>query len=122
MSINQTSVIPTAAHQTERFDAVNVETHAVAFLEYLPSQLQEHHPALRFQASWDDLDYLHYAILDLPSQNRIALMSYDRSPAPGTMICVQPHQLNIANIIQEAIEVLHLTAKDISWIHPEIAQ
>jgi hypothetical protein len=68
------------------------------------------------------LDYLHFAMLDLAGQRRVALVSYDRSPVPGTMICVDPQQSDMASVIQETIEHLGLAAEDINWVHPEIKE
>jgi hypothetical protein len=68
------------------------------------------------------LDYLHFAMLDLAGQRRVALVSYDRSPVPGTMICLHPQQADMAGIIQEAIEHLGLAAEDITWVHPGIKE
>ena len=120
MSSNQVSVLPTASCLAARFDESHVETHAIAFLNHLPDRLQALHPSLSFEASWDDLDYLHFAMLDLAGQQRVALVSYDRSPVPGTMICVHPQQADMASVIQETIKHLGLAAEDITWVHPAI--
>jgi hypothetical protein len=122
MSSNQVGVLPTASCLAARFDESHVETHEIAFLNHLPDRLHALHPSLSFEASWDDLDYLHFAMLDLVSQRRVALVSYDRSPVPGTMICVHPQQTDMASVIQETIEHLGLAVEDITWIRPEIKE
>jgi hypothetical protein len=120
MSSNQVGVLPNASCLTARFDEGHAETHTIAFLNHLSDRLQALHPSLSFEASWDDLDYLHFAMLDLAGQRRVALVSYDRSPVPGTMICVQPQHVDMTSVIQETIEHLGLAAEDITWVHPAI--
>jgi hypothetical protein len=74
MSSNQVGVIPTASCLAARFDESHAETHAIAFLSHLPDRLQALHPAVSFEASWDDLDYLHFAMFDLAGQRRVVLV------------------------------------------------
>ena len=77
---------------------------------------------LEFTESYDDLDYLVFATLILPSQSRVALVRRQNSPQPGIEIYVKHDRDNTLEIIQEALSEMNLTLKDFTWIHPEYEQ
>lgn len=77
---------------------------------------------LKFCPSFDDLDYLVFATLSLPSGERIGLVRHDNSPTPGTEICVRPDLKNIPAVLQQAMAEMNLTFDDLTWIHPENEQ
>ncbi|MEM9275490.1 MAG: DUF1822 family protein [Cyanobacteria bacterium P01_F01_bin.143] len=97
------------------------ETNLVAIIRQEPAEitkLQE----LEFNRSYDDLDYLVFATLSLPSGHKVALVRHENSPAPGTEICVKYNQPNVAVVIKEALTEMNLSPNDLTWIHPEHEQ
>ena len=97
------------------------ETNLVAIIRQEPAEitkLQE----LKFNRSYDDLDYLVFATLSLPSGNKVALVHHENSPASGTEICVKYNQPNTAAVIHEALTEMDLSPNDLTWIHTEHEQ
>ena len=72
-----------------------------------------------FRSGFDDLDYLVFATLSLPSGNCVGLVRHNNSPSPGIEICVSYNQLNTREVLKEALIEMNLTPKDLTWIHPE---
>jgi hypothetical protein len=72
-----------------------------------------------FIESFDDLDFLIFAILPLPSKNQVSLVRHQNSPQPGIEICVKYNQTNVPEILQETLTKLNITINDLTWIHPE---
>jgi hypothetical protein len=97
------------------------ETKLVAIVNREPAEITKVNK-LEFCPSFDDLDYLVFATLSLPSGDRLGLIRHDNSPSPGTEICVRHNQLNIAAVLQEAIAEMNLTIDDLTWIYPEYEQ
>jgi hypothetical protein len=71
---------------------------------------------LEFQESYDDLDFLVFAILPLLQTSRVALISHKNAPVPGIEICVRYDEENIAEVISETLKSLKLTPEDLIWI------
>ena len=71
---------------------------------------------LEFQESYDDLDFLVFAILPLLQTSRVALISHKNAPVPGIEICVRYDEENIAGVISETFKSLKLTPEDLIWI------
>lgn len=74
---------------------------------------------LEFQESYDDLDFLVFAILPLLQTSRVALISHKNAPVPGIEICVRYDEENIAEVISETLKSLKLTPEDLIWIDPQ---
>lgn len=104
-----------------RFEEAVAQTHPAAVIRQEYTEIRDSN-ALHFQPSYDDLDELFFAILSLPSGNKIALVSHKHSPNPGTEICVSYDQPNIPSVILEAIATLNLTREDLSWVHLDYEQ
>ena len=104
-----------------RFEDIVSEINPVAMIgkEY-PEISQSHN--LKFQKSYDDLDYLYFATLFLPSENRVSLVRHIHSPKPGTEICVSYQQSDIPNILTEVFFEINLTRNDFLWIHEKYEQ
>ena len=64
------------------------ETKLVAIIRQEPNEIGRLYK-LEFQQSCDDLDYLVFATLHLPSGNKVALVRHENAPASGTEICVK---------------------------------
>ncbi len=95
------------------------ETELVAIIRQEPAEITRLNK-LEFRQSFDDLDYLVFATLSLPSGNKVALVRHENSPSSGTEICVKYNQPNTAAILQEALTEMNLTLKELTWIHPEL--
>jgi hypothetical protein len=102
--------------QLLRFDEVNPETKPVAVLQLEPSEIEER-GAPKFHEAYDDLDYLTFSLLLLPSQHRVALVRHKRSPEPGTEVCVAPDETNVLGRLMEMISFLDLSKENFLWIH-----
>ena len=101
-----------------RFEDSISETKLVAMIRQEPEDISRL-SQLEFTESYDDLDYLVFATLTLPSKNRVVLVRHQNSPQPGIEIYVKRDRDNTLKIIQEALTEINLTIKDITWIHPE---
>ncbi len=97
------------------------ETELVAIIRQEPAEITRLNK-LEFRQSFDDLDYLVFATLSLPSGNKVALVRHENSPASGTEICVKYNQSNTAAVLKEALTEMNLTLNDLTWIHPEYEQ
>jgi len=101
-----------------RFEEVVAETDPVAVIRQEYSEINSS-KELNFQKSYDDLDYLIYAILSLESGNKVALVRHEHAPNPGTEICVSHSQIEIASVILEALNGLSLSIEDLTWVHSD---
>jgi uncharacterized protein YjbI with pentapeptide repeats len=90
----------------------------VAVIRQKPADISKLN-GLEFQSSYDDLDYLTFAILSLPSGNKVALVRHQHSPEPGIEICVSHDRQNVAEVIKETLDEINLTSDDLTWIHPK---
>jgi hypothetical protein len=74
---------------------------------------------LEFQESYDDLDFLVFAILPLSLTSRVALVSHINAPVPGIEICVRHDLQNIGEVLAQTLDQLNLTREDLTWIDPQ---
>ncbi len=77
---------------------------------------------LEFQESYDDLDFLVFAILPLSLTSRVALVSHINAPVPGIEICVRHDLQNIGEVLAQTLDRLNLTPGDLTWIDPQYDQ
>jgi hypothetical protein len=109
-----------------------IATMPVAVLRMEPDELTSK-GVLSFREGFDDLDYLVFATLLLPSGREVTLVRHANAPSPGTEVCVVPDEKVIASspravahqesalTILETVKTLNLTVADLSWIHPDYA-
>jgi hypothetical protein len=74
---------------------------------------------LEFRSSYDDLDFLVFALLPLQSNIRVALVSHQNAPVPSIEICVRHDLENVGNTIAQTLDRLNLTPDDLTWIDPQ---
>ncbi len=69
-----------------------------------------------FHDSFDNLDYLKVAVLQMPGGPRIAIIRHRGSPTPGTDICLSEavFDRNPA-IVAQVLETLDVRGEDIVW-------
>ncbi len=79
---------------------------------------------LEFRSSYDDLDFLVFALLPLHSRSdiRVALVSHQNNPVPSIEICVRHDLQNVGNAIAQTLDRLNLTLEDLTWIDPQYDQ
>lgn len=104
-----------------RFEDLVSETNPVAVIRKEPAEISKSNN-LEFQKSYDDLDYLYFAILPLPSEKKICLVRHIHSPEPGTEICVSYEQSDIPRILTETFLEMNLNRNDFLWIHQAYEQ
>jgi hypothetical protein len=97
-----------------------IATMPVAVLRMEPDELTSKE-VLSFREGFDDLDYLVFATLLLPSGREVTLVRHANAPSPGTEVCVVPDEKAIVLTILETVQTLNLTVADLSWIHPDYA-
>jgi hypothetical protein len=74
---------------------------------------------LEFRSSYDDLDFLVFALLPLHSNIRVALISHQNAPIPSIEICVRHDLQNVGDAIAKTLDRLNLTPEDLTWIDPQ---
>jgi hypothetical protein len=75
---------------------------------------------LEFRSSYDDVDFLVFALLTLPSNIRVALVSHQNAPVPSIEICVRHDLPNAGDAIDETFDRLNLALEDLTWIDPQL--
>jgi hypothetical protein len=99
-------------------EEITLADNPIALLRLEPEELTVKN-ALEFYESFDDLDYLRYSCLTLPSECPVTLVRHRGAPVPGTEICVATNNSDAAETVVEALKQLGLALQDLSWIHPE---
>ena len=97
------------------------ETKLVAIICQEPAEISKV-CKVEFCRGYDDLDYLVFTTLSLPSGDRLGLIRHENSPAPGLEICVRHDCSNVVAVLQTAISEMNLNIEDFTWIHPEYEQ
>lgn len=105
-------------HST-RFEELVQETDLIATVKLTPSHFTRSHQ-LNFISSYDDLDFLTFASLVLPSGHKIALVRHQNAPYSGTEIRVASDLSFSSTVLAEALDVLALSFHDLDWIHPHL--
>jgi hypothetical protein len=98
----------------DRFEEITCATMPVAFLSIDLDELEKR-AKLRFHKGYDDLDYLRFAVVELPA-DIFSLVYHERSPELGVKLCINPRCQNISATIQSAIELLKIEPKYIRWL------
>jgi hypothetical protein len=102
-----------------RFEELVPETDLIATVKFQPAHFIESNQ-VNFIPSYDDLDFLTFANVELPSGHRISLVQYQNSPFAGTEIRLAREQASPSTVLAEAISVLNLSRDDLDWVHPHI--
>jgi uncharacterized protein YjbI with pentapeptide repeats len=106
--------------QASQFEEI-IPENIVAMIRQEPPEISNL-SGLQFRESYDELDYLTFAILSLPSNSTVALVRHRHSPEPGTEICVSHNQQNVPRAITETLNQINLTCDDLTWVHPDYEQ
>ena len=102
-----------------RFEESVPEVDTVATIPFEPEHfIHSHH--LDFISSYDDLDFLIFASVPLPSGHRISLLRHQNAPYPGMEICLTPNLSSPSTVLSEALHVLNISLEDLAWVPPDI--
>jgi len=98
-------------------DELTPATMPVAILSKEPHELMKEQ-SLQFSEGYDDLDYVTFSEIILPSGHRVALVRHKNSPNSGIEICVAPDAVNIPETLVDVLQFLTLSRNSLTWIHP----
>lgn len=99
------------------FEELVAEIDIIATTKFKPDRFIQSHQ-LHFLPSYDDLDYLSFTSVSLPSGAAITLVRHQNAPYSGTEIRVAPGSSSPSNVLTEALDILHLSPDNLDWIHP----
>jgi uncharacterized protein YjbI with pentapeptide repeats len=101
-----------------QLENIIAETALVAMIRQEPAEISRIN-RLEFKESYDNLDYLVYAILPLSLGSQVSLVRHKHSLDSGIEICVRHDQKDIARIISETLYELELDRNAITWVVPQ---
>lgn len=78
-----------------------------------PSDLE--HRGIYFAQSFDDLDYVQVAVVQLNAGPRLALIRHQGNPMPGTEICAVDASAASHQAVATLAEILGVRRGDILW-------
>jgi hypothetical protein len=111
-------MIPNLTQNLTQLEDLIPETNVVATLGQDVATISKRNN-LEFRASYDDLDFLVFALLPLHSNIRVALVSHQNAPVPSLEICVRHDLQNVGDAISQTLDQLNLTLEDLTWIDPQ---
>lgn len=114
-------MIPHPTQKLTQLEDLIPETNVVATIGHDVATISKLNN-LEFRSSYDDLDFLVFAILPLYSDIRVALVSHQNNPVPSIEICVRHDLQNAGNAISQTLDRLNLTPEDLTWIDPQYNQ
>jgi hypothetical protein len=114
-------MIPNPTQKLTQLEDLIPETNVVATIRQDVATIAKRNN-LEFQESYDDLDFLVFAILPLSLTSRVALVSHKNAPVPGIEICVRHDQSNIGEMIAQTLDRLNLVQEDLTWVDPQYNQ
>jgi hypothetical protein len=79
-----------------------------------------HQPNILVQEGYDNLDYLSFALVKLPSGKEVALVHHKGAPVQGIEFCVVPTETHFLPIINETLKFLGLAPQELIWVHPQV--
>lgn len=91
----------------------------IAVLRLEPAELSQRY-GLTFEPDRDDLDSLLVAGIESPTGRQFGFARYEHAPSPGTELLVHEQSPDFKAELLEALGMLRLHARDLTWIHPDI--
>lgn len=92
----------------------NVPGEPVAYLRSTPDEL-EHRYHLTFQDSFDNLDSLQIAVLELAAGPRIALVHHEGFPDDETEVYADRADWRTHDVLPTILETLEIPETELSW-------
>jgi hypothetical protein len=90
----------------------------VAIIALEPFEIEQKYH-IEFNDSFDNLDYLKVAVLDMCSGVRVALKRHRGTPGPGTDIGVSARYIHdYEPVVAEVVDALGLHPDDVLWSRP----
>jgi hypothetical protein len=114
-------MIPNPTQKLTQLEDLIPETNVVATLEQDVATISKLNN-LEFRSSYDDLDFLVFALLLLHSDIRVALVCHQNAPIPSIEVCMRHDLQNVGDAIAQTLDRLNLTPEDITWIDPQYEQ
>jgi hypothetical protein len=108
-------MIPNPSQNSTQLEDLIPETNVVATIGQDVATISKLNN-LEFRSSYDDLDFLVFALLPLYSNIRVALVSHQNNPVPSIEICVRHDLDNVGDAIVQTLDRLNLTLGDLTWI------
>jgi hypothetical protein len=111
--------IPPAQLRSGVFGPANTEVPwgRIALLAPRAQMLAER-AGLKFADSFDGLDNLQVALIDVPSAGRVALVDHLGAPEPATEVHADVEGAEAARILKAVLAALGLTESDVLWRRP----
>ena len=104
--------------QQVRFEEVTPANEYVGFFDVSIESLAANLDLPIFEG-YDDLDYLRFTFLTLPSGENVTLGQYPRSPQPGTYLYVVAITSETSKIVAESCQQLTIAKEEIIWVYPD---
>jgi hypothetical protein len=92
----------------------------VAIIDLSTEELQSRR-TLQFERTFDDLDYLDAALLELPEGQRFALTRHANAPDGGTTISVFEADSFDSQLLQQILRSLDIEKTQLRWTAPQFA-
>lgn len=73
---------------------------------------------VRFEASWDDLDHLEIALLQIDGGPQFALVRHRGAPVDGTEVWLHPEEWNRPGVLEAVLTELDVPPGDVLWRLP----
>jgi hypothetical protein len=107
--------------QRVRFEEVSPTTLIVAFLDAQLKPLVNHLQLSIFDG-YDDLDYMQFSFLTLPSGKTVTVGEYARSPEPGVDLYVDSIEQDIPELVVQSCLHLGIPRSKVRWLHPDFQE
>ena len=109
---------PALANEQVRFEEVTPANEYVGFFDASIESLVSHLNLPIFEG-YDELDYLRFSVLIVPSGEVVMLGQYPRSPQPGTYLYVVDITSETPKIVVESCQQLGVAKDEIIWVYPD---
>jgi hypothetical protein len=114
-----TPAVATDFRQIARHEVRRGLAKPIAVLRLEPAEISQH-CGIVFEPDRDDLDALLVAAFESETGRQFGFARYEHAPLPGTELLVHEQSPDLKAELLEALGLLHLRPRDLTWIHPDI--
>jgi hypothetical protein len=114
-----TPTIATAFRQIGREEVRRGLAKPIALLRLEPAEISARY-GITFEQDRDDLDALLVAAIESPTGRQFGFTRHEHSPSQGTVLHVHEQSPDLKAELLEALTLLRLRPKDLTWVHPDI--
>lgn len=100
-------------HGLSAFSSEEVPDVPVSMIASEPSDLEQ--KGIHFAQSFDDLDYVQVAVVQLDAGPRLALIRHQGNPVPGTEICAVDAGPSSHKAASTLTDILGVRRADVLW-------